>query len=1133
MYIKIEAFDGRWKEIPAIYPINLVNALDMTFDDGKFNSLGGIKPDPYTRVKITVGDSATSNKEKLFFYATVSEQWQPNGVNQYEWRMVEPSKELQGVFLDGAAHTIMAGKKKTLEDVVRRLLRITPLRRYGQNQKYYLTTEGSVLEVLSKAVSPQFQWSSQTSLWEALCDIGAYIDAIPRLTGDDNEYSVITFDFVNLQKSEVGSLDFFARSIDLDETQYCSQMESNVINMVIADKEEGNIVFPSVNAFVTPRSTGVRLTDTNCKIIMDKPISELEKVYIDASKVTLTIKEISLGEGDIIEGSKESITFEDLFGTTLLDVTERVLNKEQWNALPAQISRFEQGVKTKETCLYFERYSNTIEIQNEKFKGIGEAFSTNTWRMFISAAIYDLQPYIGAITPSNYQDYTFKIPGRGNPLYCLSLTSGYPVSFKNDISEDLRSYGFRVVYKPMEKQAKVRVSKRIEPSFDFVQPNNQRAEMNAARAFGRNMQGTVNRMGVFKMVAPVYVERWSDIKKVGSTYLYKGDTYFVTVVDATIESENCVQVVYYLSKDWNFLSQYFNVDKKFRNWGIPTENVQRNLYYSDVCYISPDEPDDKSNSSCLTAKGIACFMGVLKSDLYPTSEVSNMQMDSFSEKATIAKNIVSASSFGFADSIVLTASMRDNLAAGIAKADQQECKESFYTDENGFCDYCNIKFGGKVGTSDGDYWPSVLASINAIADDATYVDINSIVLEKDPAEVIAMTYQIDVKATGPGIIIGNEFVSNNPLCKQRTDNQAFKLWKLSKTIPPMELNVAGYGTESESATFNVNVTNETATLNVSGATGAWAITDEEGNLLIADNDGNKTLYFTFKSSLSGTAQNVVPDSGSVADTRVTITYNFTSPGGKGNKTKITQHIIASEFSVSQDIDGEIPEHFIVASIITNGTEAGDYYFATRDMTFDVALEFVSFTIDFVPDAIPVEILGVNNSGGYYGYTTAKMLPANGSTEAFKPGRYTFIDFPSTGGDNNNALEYFKLGNRVNSSLWQAVVYVTNGLAVKPFHYLIDVASNASSAKVVDGRSSDTKEWTVTAQNAFKSSSYSVTYKFKLTNSGLYIEVEPFGTVEDINHYWRESADGNERWRFDHAKFKISSVSQLVDTEDKL
>lgn len=126
-------------------------------------------------------------------YSYLSDQ---KGVYLHEVSLTEPSKLLQGVMIDGFGVTQPEDetKRKTLYYVVNRLLAVTPF----DGQRFTLTNKASVIGVLKSVKSPEFKWNTQTTLWECLLQIGAVIDAVPRLVMDNRgKYTVVTFDFVN------------------------------------------------------------------------------------------------------------------------------------------------------------------------------------------------------------------------------------------------------------------------------------------------------------------------------------------------------------------------------------------------------------------------------------------------------------------------------------------------------------------------------------------------------------------------------------------------------------------------------------------------------------------------------------------------------------------------------------------------------------------------------------------------------------------------------------------------------------------------------------------------------------------------------------------------------------------------
>ena len=60
---------------------------------------------------------------------------------------------------------------------------------------------------------------------------------------------------------------------------------------------------------------------------------------------------------------------------------------------------------------------------------------------------------------------------------------------------DVRKWKFRIEYVPMTSKMKIRARKNAPTKMEYIQPFNQRAEINAASAFGKNMYLTAQKTG--------------------------------------------------------------------------------------------------------------------------------------------------------------------------------------------------------------------------------------------------------------------------------------------------------------------------------------------------------------------------------------------------------------------------------------------------------------------------------------------------------------------------------------------------------------------------------------------------------------------------------------------------------------
>lgn len=152
-------------------------------------------------------------------------------IRKHQIALTEPTKLLQGVMIDGFQVTQPNPPTKTLKDVVTRVLKYSPF----DGQRFYLTTDTTIVGVLAATISPEFRWNTQTTLFEVLQDIGAVINAIPRLvSGANGEFTVVTYDFVDDYGTAVTDLsDGFTTDTgnSVDGDQYSSELTAVVENL--------------------------------------------------------------------------------------------------------------------------------------------------------------------------------------------------------------------------------------------------------------------------------------------------------------------------------------------------------------------------------------------------------------------------------------------------------------------------------------------------------------------------------------------------------------------------------------------------------------------------------------------------------------------------------------------------------------------------------------------------------------------------------------------------------------------------------------------------------------------------------------------------------------------------------------
>lgn len=856
-----------WQALNAVYPIQFSQRLDREFDSGEFNSIGDTRKKAYTVARISIGDN-TDNIDTFYFYANSSQKWQPSGVNQNGLRLIEPTKVLQGRFVDGLSVVQpITGTQKTLFEVINRVLAVSPLRVEGEAQEFVLTTDSEIVGILQSTYSPEFQWSSQTSLWEVFCDIGACFDAIPRLTFNAaaNTLNVITFDLVNLQKEQILELGYYGKLTNFDESQYCTFLESNVSNLTTAAEATGTIIYPNGSAYITPRTEEVRLTDQNCQIITGKRISQLSRLLMDATPIKAVyfyddpnsplqdrvVVSLKTGAGD--NGDTGLIRTQNN-----IDLTYYTREYDEWKTLDflfsTEIGKDATGTKlSKNNTFYWKRYADKVFLLNTSFAiGVTGLFSKSVFQYLIECWA---KQYGSEIFPQTIETYD-----SGDPSHHFNTYHFIGIEMSDNDFKDPRNYQFQVEFIPIEEENKVRVPKTDLPStLDYIQPMNQRAEVNNVSAYGLNMQGTANRLGVDFMTAPVRYTVWGETHKIGDVYRENGEEYIITNIDYTITSAETVLCVYSLSKDWNYLSQFFGLEKKFRSWEIPSQIVQRNLYRSDFCIITPTLPQDTGNTSSLTLSGIMALAAVFRNNSFAapinTSWLTN------NDAEIPSSTVITASSFGFGNSICLFAKTKDNMSAGvyIEKKDggNQFCRDAFYCNDDGTMETCGWEFAREMKSANAEMLPKASVrndSENYNAPTDTLISIKNLQVQKAPAECLAINYQLFFVAESPTTVISSNLAENNSIVSYFPPRNCV-VWGLTKKLPKMAKEItAAYGVKlTNNVSAGVYTSDGYVYVSVdtvdSGYVG-WCIVGDGKVLLTQYRDGNgalaETLYFLFK-----------------------------------------------------------------------------------------------------------------------------------------------------------------------------------------------------------------------------------------------------------------------------------------------
>ena len=800
--------------------------------------------EPMRKARITMSDeSDNSSKVKYYFAYFKGQQRQKAGYWLHEVMLIDPAKRAQGELINGLRVIQNDSNSITLYDTFVRLCNTTPLRLVSQSNLYNPTTDTAIVNLMKSIRSPEYAWSCRTLFWECLKEIGMDMGGyFPTVEFGDNGQYIISFFPTERKGQEITDFDCISLANGYDESQVCSEIDTDISNIIATNQGTASVVFPSQVGWITPRTDEIQLTDKNCEIQLQSPVSKIFKIYINQ-------KSIMLGtDGPLF----------DVTGDELLDVTDYFPEYNKYESLQTlgtyDYDRYNTDLYKNNTC-YWRENGNKITIVSQQYaSGWGATFPRLAIFSSIASAVYK----------------TYAPVGEG-----YITINGERVDFNNSFLEtDPRPLQFRVEYISQSTSTKIRAVKQGKCGYEYVAPYNQRAEVVDAEMLGSELDKTVNQLGVDYIKAVSVYRSLSDVLPLDTIYKEGNDNYMLVCNEYESTNKTNIRVTHTFSKNWSMLSSWLKQNKQYRNTRIPTDILARNLHYQDYFVIS--ETDGLSTD--LGEKGLLTLEGVRRvADVFnggrpnQSAEVNNFALyrPGISSSDFYHGAVISCDSFGVKKSIVFSAKMENNLTAGrkVDTDNEYYCQEVLYTNNSGiFWPGGTARF--VFGVLDENISPNELpytrftTQINFIS--APVIDAQFYV-DKSSAEQIAMTYQAHFVSDMPDVVIGGLMANNSPLVQDRTEELKYQLWGLTSPLDNMAVIVnAEYGVKLADVTSEnigrcfgavaeikadqsaVRFLLMVLMSNFQGDYIGWAITDENGRLYIARNSHpnvNQTLYF--------------------------------------------------------------------------------------------------------------------------------------------------------------------------------------------------------------------------------------------------------------------------------------------------
>lgn len=610
------------------------------------------------------------------------------------------------------------------------------------------------------------------------------------------------------------------------------------------------ITYPSADKWATTRADSIRQTTENSVVRVQKPIDHIDRVYVNPENWSKYRVQVYWNGGTFVFSPEWSELSLSADGSTpfIIDLTADVVEYERWQTLP---SKYGAGIGTQNGTIYYKRKGTDITLLG----GGGFWTASPTFNAINSRLRYLLE--------------NNKVWAYYNNEW---LQASIPTSGAVTISEadcTLNSL-WRVIYTPFGESVKLNVVKANLQDNDFAIPYSQQQQIASTVGLGRNMQSNADRLGTIKREVVRYK---ASPYQIGAYFTdTNGDIWRLTDIDNAAVPQ-FIKSTETWTKNWSIKSKFVGVNREFRSWDIPSDILQRNLLYQDYLLLSETTRTIPNNSLLVDGAKKAFISGIATPSYSYNTEISVMSMwhEKGDEKVGATINVAA---FGFGNSVVFSASTKDNLSAGVQRVDDDSSdsnlfnRDVYYCKDDGTLNNVTIQMSTKFdsyGTSDteaANLYPysriQAVSYLNKALDSAADVVAlfqdggAAFTILKDPAEQINFTYQVHILTSSPRLIIGTAWAANCPLVRNR-NGMTIKIWDLTAPLPQgAQVMTSAYGAvTTDLSKFQTITTAEPFILRFTPGSGkrGVCVTDGDNNIMVAYNGTTAQdfyAYFTHK-----------------------------------------------------------------------------------------------------------------------------------------------------------------------------------------------------------------------------------------------------------------------------------------------
>jgi len=501
--------------------------LDESLDSGVLTIPRATKSTAFKRfskVEISITDDDSYNETRFYLIYTTKVQLDSKGSYKtytHTLGLIEPIKWLEKFQVGSLAfRQPLNDNKKTLLNYVERVLRLTP---FVSREKIPNTRILKIDNSFSDVLRNEIapqMTMEKKNLREVLIEIFKVVNAIPRMYYDDGMW-YLTGDIVNQRKL---SFDVESEIIDYKEEasgENYGQAAEIFHENTIPDDDAGIIYEGSITDYISYRSNDVIVGESNLKLILSQKNAELKNISVMVLKET----------GTYVESLNDYVFEKNVYDTLDFDTLND--NNDRANAF------------------YWQYRSREINGLNERFNSIFQVMAIDN--------------IIDKITNGfdNSVDIIFKVE--------------YVPYF-----ETMRSIQYREDTDPYI------IEDDLFDQYSAIQIN-QQERLNYLYDLTDNIYGQIQRIGVETVsiskkhytLRPYHPDtNLNGIYQLGD---YTSDGYIVTKVERVYGRTHII-ARYELSKNWNRIAQFIQIDQEFRPYEISlTKNdatVKRNILFN-------------------------------------------------------------------------------------------------------------------------------------------------------------------------------------------------------------------------------------------------------------------------------------------------------------------------------------------------------------------------------------------------------------------------------------------------------------------------------------------------------------------------------------------------------------------------